>query len=274
MRFEEDHAQTHSPAVEPTVALARPVPQQVDTGAITPAELLKLAIERGADIDKLERLLDLQARWEDRQAHKAYVSAMMEFKAHPPTVIKDKGASFGSKRADSGSGKRADSTIGYKYATLDQVSEKIAAELSKHGFSHGWEIEQLDGGMIRVTCILTHQQGHSERTSLQAGPDTSGSKNNIQAVGSTVTYLERYTLLAVTGLAAKDQDNDGGPPHGDEVISAEQKDQLIARIREVNADVVAFLRYMQVNVLDDLPAQDFDRAMAALDQKARKKETS
>jgi ERF superfamily len=60
-----------------------------------------------------------------------------------------------------------------------------------------------------VTCILTHQMGHSEETTLAGAPDNSGSKNSIQAIGSTVTYLERYTLLAATGLAAANGDNDG-----------------------------------------------------------------
>src|SRR3546814_6903695 len=96
----------------------------------------------------------------------------------------------------------------YEYATLDAVSAIISASLSEHGLSHRWEVQQLDGGAIRVTCILTHEMGHSERASLQAGADQSGSKNNIQAIGSTVTSLERYTLLAITGLAAKGQDND------------------------------------------------------------------
>ena len=66
----------------------------------------------------------------------------------------------------------------------------------------------MDAGMIRVSCIITHVLGHSEQVSLQCGADQSGKKNNIQAVGSTVTYLERYTLLAATGIAVKDQDDD------------------------------------------------------------------
>jgi hypothetical protein len=65
-----------------------------------------------------------------------------------------------------------------------------------------------------VTCILTHEKGHSEETSLQGPPDTSGSKNSIQAVGSSVTYLCRYTLLAACGLAAS-EDTDGVATNGE-----------------------------------------------------------
>jgi hypothetical protein len=62
---------------------------------------------------------------------------------------------------------------------------------------------------VKVTCKLTHKQGHSEEVTLEAPLDTSGGKNNIQAMGSSVSYLERYTLLAITGLATKEQDDDG-----------------------------------------------------------------
>ena len=96
----------------------------------------------------------------------------------------------------------------YSHATLDEVSGKITTALSAVGISHKWAVEQADG-QISVSCILTHSQGHSEATTLRAGADTSGSKNAIQAIVSAVTYLQRYTLLAATGLAVAGSDNDG-----------------------------------------------------------------
>ena len=47
-----------------------------------------------------------------------------------------------------------------------------------------------------MTCVVSHRLGHSEENTLTAGRDESGNKNNIQAVGSTITYLQRYTLKA------------------------------------------------------------------------------
>ncbi len=162
--------------------------------AITPMELLQMAVSKGADIDKLEKLMDLQLRWQKEQAKQAYHAAMNAFKADPPEIIKNHTVSFGNTT--------------YDHATLDNVCKAITGGLSKHNISHRWRIEQAEG-FVRVTCVLTHSQGHSEETALSAGPDTSGSKNAIQAIGSAVTYLERYTLLAATGLAAKNGDNDG-----------------------------------------------------------------
>lgn len=165
--------------------------------AINPMQMIAQAVAQGADVDKLSKLMDLQERWQKEEARKAFVTALNAFKANPPEIFKNKAVAFGQGKAS------------YKHATLDQVSGVIGAALSKVGISHTWNTEQLDGGTIRVTCVLTHSGGHSERTPLQASPDSSGSKNSIQAVGSTVTYLQRYTLLAATGMAVQDQDDDG-----------------------------------------------------------------
>jgi len=167
-------------------------------------KIIQLAVEKG-DLDKIEKLLVLQERWEANEAKKAYNKAMADFKANPPKISKDKKVSFGQ-------GKTA-----YNHASLYNVTDKINSELSKHGLSASWTTKQ--NGAIIVTCKITHVKGHSEETSLSAQADTSGSKNSIQAIGSTITYLERYTLLALAGLATFDQDDDG------KSVSAERIDE-------------------------------------------------
>jgi hypothetical protein len=169
-------------------------PNPYDKVSITPMELLQIAVNKDADIGKLEALMNLQLKWEANEARKAFVEAMNAFKKNPPEIIKNKLVAY--------------KDVSYKHATLDQVCDKITESLSTHGISHRWRIEQSDG-LIRVTCILTHDKGHSEETTLSGAPDNTGSKNAIQAISSTVTYLERYTLLAATGLAAANGDNDG-----------------------------------------------------------------
>jgi hypothetical protein len=166
----------------------------------TPLDLLRIAVSQNADIEKLSRLMELQERWEKREAWKAYVVAMNSFKAAAPRILKNKHVNDPSKGPN-----------GYDHATLDQVCDAVISELSKHGISHGWKVAQPSKDWIQVTCVLTHAQGHSEETTLEGPPDQTGSKNNIQAVGSTVTYLERYTLLARCGLAAANTDTDGVP---------------------------------------------------------------
>lgn len=180
-------------------SLAADVPVVQSAEPVTPMRLLEIATQQNADVDKLAQLMELQFKWEASEARKAFVIALNQFKANAPKISKNKAVDFTSSKG----------RTHYRHATLDNVSEVIGEALAVVGISHRWETEQLDGGMIRVTCILTHAMGHSEKVWLQAGRDESGNKNNIQAVGSTVTYLQRYTLLAATGMAVQDQDDDG-----------------------------------------------------------------
>lgn len=166
--------------------------------AATPMQMLAVAVGRGAGIDELGKLMDLQERWERNEARKAFVSAMNAFKANPPRISKNKHVRFETSKG----------VVEYDHATLDHVCDAITQELGNHGVTHRWELEQA-GEFIRVTCILTHEMGHSEKTSLQGPPDSSGVKNSLQAISSTVSYLQRYTLLAACGLAAENTDNDG-----------------------------------------------------------------
>lgn len=160
---------------------------------VTPLGILQIAVEQGANVDKLAKLLELQERWQANQARQAYNAAMAKFKQRPPKITKNKHVKFDDTE--------------YDHATLDHVTEAITETLSAVGISHKWKMCQSPE--ISVTCVLTHEMGHSEETTLKASPDTSGSKNSIQAIGSTVTYLQRYTLLAAVGLAAAGMDNDG-----------------------------------------------------------------
>jgi len=161
---------------------------------VTPMTLIERASAQGASIEQMAQLFELKLRVEADEARKAFNSAMAEFKRNPPRINKNKQVDFGNTH--------------YAHATLDNVTDAITGALSKVGISHKWQTEQRDGKII-VHCVLTHEQGHSETTTLEAGADTSGSKNAIQAIGSAVTYLQRYTLLAATGLAVAGSDNDG-----------------------------------------------------------------
>ena len=133
---------------------------------------------------------------------------MNEFKKHPPEILKNKHVNYPNKNGG---------TTDYWHATLDHACDQIIGALSEHGISHRWTITQSDG-VVNVTCVLTHRMGHSEETTLSGAHDLTGGKNAIQAIASTVSYLERYTLLAATGLAAENMDNDGqGAPQWDKL---------------------------------------------------------
>lgn len=166
--------------------------------AMNPMQMLGHAVQQGMPIETLRELMQLKKEWEADEARKAFVAAMAAFKANPPEIVKDKHVSFTTNKG----------TTQYDHATLGSLCASIIKGLAAHGISHRWETAQQEN-RIKVTCVLTHAQGHSESVSLHSAADDSGGKNSIQAIGSAVTYLQRYTLLAATGLAALDQDDDG-----------------------------------------------------------------
>jgi len=163
--------------------------------ATTPMELLSMVTQRGASIEEISKFMDLMERQQANEARQAYVRAMAEFKKNAPSIYKDKNVSF--------------SGTNYNHATLGAICEAVIGLLAENGISHDWDTEQPDSGMIKVTCTLTHNMGYSKSTSMESPPDNSGKKNAIQQIASTITYLQRYTLLGSCGLAAKEADDDG-----------------------------------------------------------------
>lgn len=226
------------------------------------------ATDPNYDANKLMHLLEVKEKWEAQEARKAFVKALNDFKANPPTLSKNKRVSF----------KTSSGKTEYDHASLDHVSEEIGKALAKHNLSHRWDVEQLDGGMIRVTCVLTHSMGHSERVPMQAGSDQSGGKNNIQAIGSTVTYLERYTLLAATGMAVKGQDDDGKASNPVQRVSKDQELDIVAKLQETDSDEQRFLQFFgrkfscqDVKAVSEIPADLYDDALALIENNAKKK---
>lgn len=157
----------------------------------------------------------------------------------------------------------------YRYEDLAGIARQIDPILSAHGMSYRYQTDVGDNA-VTVTCVVAHRDGHNERNSLMAGFDNSGNKNSIQAIGSAVTYLQRYALKAALGLAASaDDDGRAAGPSNSEVITHEQAGEMEKLIESVGADRGAFLKYIGVADLVDLPASKFDAARRALEAKRR-----
>jgi hypothetical protein len=235
---------------------AQPMPVAIHDKS--PAAMMLIAIERGLDLDKVEKAMALQERYEANEARKAYHDAMAGFKANPPEIDKDRHVKFNTAKG----------VTEYRHASLANVTQKINAALSVHGLSAAWKVNQADK-LITVTCTITHRLGHSESTSLHASPDDSGSKNAIQAVGSTISYLERYTLLALTGLATHEMDDDAGAGET-EYITQDQAIGINDLLRDTGSDTKAFLKYVGSESVETIPAASYQKVIAALKAKAKK----
>lgn len=177
-------------------AQKRPQPALLPVVSATPLDLMRIAIERGTDMAQLEKLMALQERWEAGEARKAFNVSFAKFKSEAVLIVKNKQVTDGPLK-------------GKAYAELFSVVNAVTPALSAHGLSVSWKLTKDEEKWIEVTCSIRHSSGHSESVSMGGPPDSGGAKSPIQGRASTVTYLERYTLKAITGLAEQDDDTDG-----------------------------------------------------------------
>lgn len=224
------------------------------THAITPMQMLSVAVERGTDIAQLEKLMDLQSRWEQSEARKAFNAAFSAFKAEAVTIVKSTVIKDGPLK-------------GKKHANLHDVIVATTPKLSAHGLAISWKLTRDEKDWMEVTCTLRHVAGHSESVSMGAAPDTGPGRNAIQARGSAKSYLERYTATAILGLAAADEDDDGAASAPVETITAKQVAELEALLSEVGGDRVKFLRYHKVDSLDQIPAKNYSAVVRQIEAK-------
>lgn len=175
----------------------KPLPVTVPQDS--PAGVMMALMSHGANLEQIEKAMDLQERWSKAQAVKAYNRAFSAFKAEAIKVIKGRSVTDGPLR-------------GKSYAELHDVVRAVTPALSACGLSASWSLTKDEKDWLEVTCTLRHVDGHSESVSMGGPPDAGGAKNSIQARASTKTYLERYTLKAILGVAEEDDDTDGNPP--------------------------------------------------------------
>jgi len=221
--------------------------------SLTPMEMISSAIQSGASIEIMKGLFELQKDWEANEARKAFVKAVNLFKSELPELRKNKKVKFGNTE--------------FFYSPLEEVAKIIGGKLSEHGLSFRWNTENHDK-KIKVFCILTHELGHLESTYLEAESDMSGNKNAIQGLGSTITYLQRYTLLAITGMAAKGMDTDGNLPV--EYIDETQQKAILKLIDEYKVNPQDFFQFLKIDGLKLLAASRYNDCIAFLHMKKPK----
>lgn len=248
----------------PVSVRANSLPAETAPPASEDAAMLMM-IERAArdpsvDVDKMERLMAMAERGAERRAKMAFASALAELQPKLP-VIDERGAI----RTDKDKTKAPQST----YAKWEDINDAIRPILHQHGFALNFRINRTDG-LVSVTGVLSHRDGHSEHTTLDLPVDASGSKNGVQAVGSSVSYGKRYTaiaLLNITSRAKQDRDDDGRAADPNHWINEDQLGTLVALMDEVRADRTKFLNFLRLDTLAHLPRVRYDEAVGLLEQK-------
>ena len=188
---------------------------------------------------------------------------MSAAKSEIPVIKKNRKVGFDSKKG----GARTD----YKYEDMGEIARTVDPVLSKNGLSYRFRTTSEPNAPVTVTCIIAHRGGHSEENTLSAGRDDTGNKNSIQAVGSTVTFLQRYTLKAALGLAASAEDDGAAADVPRPFITEQQVDDLDMLIVEVKANKEKFLEAIGIASLADIYADKYQAAVALLEKKRKAK---
>lgn len=186
---------------------------------VTPGDLIRVAMEAGdTDLDRLERLMAMQERYNEAQERDRQRDAMLAFRRdfaafRGENVIIPKTKLVDQKKRDGGQGPK------FWQSEFDVVCDMLSPALSKHGFGFRHDMKfgakpwTTDGVVsdipwVYVTCYLEHRDGHAETLSLEGPPDTGGSKNPLQEMQSAASYFKRQSLLAITGTATGGEDDE------------------------------------------------------------------
>lgn len=206
------------------------------------------------DLDKMERLMQMQERVMERNAKSAYAASFARMQPELP-VIGQKGKNTNTKQT---------------YAKWEDIAEAIAPVLSRHGFSISFRVENASGN-VSVTGVLMHEQGHSTETTLPLPVDTGAGRNAVQAVGSTVSYGKRYTAGLLLNFVSRDQPDDDGKAAGrGETISENDLADLRDLIEQVNANIPALCEYLKISALSEIPASEFENVKRIVNRKRNK----
>lgn len=230
---EVQHSQPVQPVSESTAII-----QMIERAALNP----------NVDIDKMERLLEMQERIMARNAKAAFDAAFADMQQDLPVI------------SERGGIKDRNGNVQSRYALWEDINEAIKPILAKHGFGISFRTGKRDGHIV-VTGVLSHREGHREETEMELPTDTSGSKNAVQAVGSSTSYGKRYTASALLNLTSRGEDDDGASSNSPKTITEKQVLDLRDLIAEVGADEKRFLAVGKLESLEDMLATQYDKAV-------------
>ena len=184
-----------------------------DVIEINPAKLVKLAIDKQYDIEKISKLLDIYEKWEEKKIKKEFYAAFSSFQTDIPEIKKTVHVNFTAK-----SGRIVD----YWYEPLAGIIKQLKPYFKKYGLSYQFEPLQEESKFI-LTCYVNHVSGYSYSCTLESVIEDKNFMNRIQSMGNVKTYLERYAFCGVFGIATAESDTDGAIPAENGVIPKKDK---------------------------------------------------
>lgn len=231
-------------ALEPLTAASVPAP-------VTMYEVFAaLARDPSVDPAKLKQLMELQERAEERQAEKEFIAAFARLK-FPPIKKTRKGHNS-------------------KYAPYEEIQEIIDPILAAQGFTLRFTSGEMTAQGVPIHGKLAHVFGHSEVGTIYLPRDKSGSMNEIQGMGSTTSYGQRYVAKMMLNLRFIGDDDDGNAVG---FINERQVNNIVDMFAACSMDPASqskFLELMKAETVGEIHARDYPQAMNLLNAKMRK----
>ncbi len=213
-------------------------------------QTLMLVIEKVAampemDMDRIERLFEMNERMIKRQAETEYNAAMARAQGAMQSVATNKQ----NDHTKSG------------FANLEAVHTVCKPIWTHHGFSVSSTLRpSKEANHIMVACEVRHSSGFKQVFENDWPLDLAGTqgkvnKTAIQAMGSTSTYARRYTELMIFDIAIKHEDQDGNQPKanpGDQTLTKPQIDNLRNAMKMASVSDADFCKKAQIQRVEDL----------------------
>jgi hypothetical protein len=173
-------------------------PEGATQGQLTLHAIERIVRDPDADVEKLERMLDLQERILTKEAQHLAALALQKFKSACPQLQKKSIIHDRSGRPVS------------RYTSFDSMMKQIRPLMVECGFTERFtSVLGTNGGITGVICTITHEAGHSWEALAPVCIDDSGFKNKVQGLGSAMSYGKRYALQNALGIETTEEDDDG-----------------------------------------------------------------
>ncbi len=227
---------------------------QADSGMVSMIE--RMASNPDVDVDKLERIMAMQEKMLDRESEQEYTRAMVRVQASLTGITRDK----------------HNPQTHSMFVSLEAMKKAVVPAYTKEGFALSYgEGDSGKPDIIRITCKVMHESGHSELFFYDNPVDDKGIKGNVNKTpthgkSSAVTYAERYILKLIFNLTIQDEDDDGNAAgHMPEPITEEQSMKIHALITDNDLPMDKFMQHLKsgykIESIDDIPAEHYKRVI-------------
>src|SRR5215468_4577915 len=236
----------------------------------------RVALAPRANVEKLDRMMAMYERLKAKEAELAFNGAKGRIlkKLAGIKIVKNRSVVPESDKAGSQKG----TFEAFRYAPLEEIDKHLRPLLAEEEMDLSYSDEPCEGGDILVRGRLKHLPGgHYEDSFMPAPPDTTGGKSNVQAVGSTNSFLRRYIACNIFNIVVVGDDDDG---NGGAIDEAQSK-TILNLIKKAKVGP-KFLKYMKAQSVEEagsleaavatIAARDYRKAISTLEEQIAKAE--